>query len=159
VLELRHAAGERVGIGGHDLPDEIEVTDAHRRKDVMARATPDEQRHQLARTRRELVGWLVVFVEDGGPADHLHLVDVADTVNVATGIEESTRDLDVSGGRRPVERIGVVALFARVGIGALLEQTPDVVEPAVSRGGVQFRPVGWSRLRIHDRALRFGILR
>ena len=72
-------------------------------------------------------------------------MNVADAVNIAAGIEQRARDLDVPGGRRPVERIGVVARFARVRIGALLEQSPDLVQPAVARSRVQFRPAARSR--------------
>src|SRR5438105_9253864 len=74
------------------------------------------------------------------PADHVELVYIAEAVHVATRVEQGAHRIEMAAGGSPVQRGGVVARFAGIGIGAVLEQETHRPDLSVPRGRVQRSP-------------------
>ena len=138
LLEARHAAIEGFRILLHQILNQIQVSDTDRRKDVVARAALDEERHHVPR----------IFVRraiESCPADDVELVHVAEAVDVAAGIEQRARSRGAPSSG-PVQRVGVVTGLACVWIRAVLEQQAYGIHVPTPGSGVQSRcaePIGF----------------
>ena len=134
VLVAAQPAVERRGIGRDDSPDLVAEVHRDRREDVMARAVAQQDVHHAAVRR------VVAPVPAGRPADDFELVVVAVTDDVAAGVGEAPHDVDVAGGRGPVDGVGVVAFLAGVHVKAAPQQQIDRGEVPLVRRDVQQRP-------------------
>src|SRR5438270_800775 len=83
------------------------------------------------------MGDVIAALPTGRPADYAERVVVAFTDDIPARISQSSHDIDMTGGRRPVHGISVVALLAGVGVDAALEQKLDRVQATVLRGDMQ----------------------
>jgi hypothetical protein len=77
LLEARQAAIQRVRIVVHDRADKIQVSDGHRRKDMMARSAVDQERHERLPGPVHLHRVVVRRMVERRPADDVELVHVA----------------------------------------------------------------------------------
>ena len=68
----------------------------------MARAAADQKIHHRA------MGIVIGALPARRPADHLELVVVAVTDDVAASVGQTTDDIEMAGRRGPVHRVGVV---------------------------------------------------
>jgi hypothetical protein len=101
---------------------------------VVPRASLEQERNDVG-PRIAVLG-----MEVRGPPDDVELVHVADAMNVTAGVEQGANDLAVASGGGPVQRIGVVACFTRIRIGAVIEQQPHNLQLAALCGGMQRGP-------------------
>src|SRR5262245_28502684 len=93
--------------------------------------------YQQRRDFRVMTGFACGVVEKRPPADRVELVHVAEAVDVAARVKQRTHYFQMPMRRGPVQRVGVVALFARVRVGAALEQQPSRIQVSALGGGVQ----------------------
>ena len=105
------AASECSGIPCDNFTHRIHIAQRDRREDVMARAALREKVSDF----RLIAGLL---------ADDVELVIVASAVNVSSRIDERADGVEMAVRRRPVERIFVIAGFARIDTRACVEQYP-----------------------------------
>jgi hypothetical protein len=114
LLEARQPAPEGRGVVAHHAPEDLEVAERDGREHVVPRSPLHQQRHHVA----------AGFREAGGPADHIHLVQVAHALGVRPRVEQRPHRLERPAARREMERQRVVAGLARMGIRAPFEQQP-----------------------------------
>src|SRR5204862_5759666 len=74
------------------------------------------------------------------PADDVQFVHVADAVYITACIEQCSRDVEMSVGGGPVQRVSVVSGLARIWIRAVFEEQPNGIRVAVLSCGVQSCP-------------------
>ena len=75
--------------------------------------------------------------EDGRPADDVELVHIAETMDVAAGVEQRAHRFKVPSPAAQCSGVGVVSGIARVRIGAVLKQQAHGVRLTALRRGVQ----------------------
>src|SRR2546423_3460032 len=139
LLEVRHGSIEGLRILLDELLNQLQVSDADRREDMVAGAALEEERHHAARI-------FVRWAEEGCPADDVELMDVAKAVDIASGIEQRAHGFDVSVGGSPMQRVGVVSGFACVRIRAMRKQQAYGIHVPTPGGGVQScaaKPIGF----------------
>ena len=115
ALEPRAAAQEAVRIFCDQPPDEIPIAERHGREDVVAGSALEEQ----------LDHGLIALAHR--PADDVAVVHVACALCVRAGVEKDAHALELGIRGRQVQRAGVVAEIAHVGIGAMGDEEPQCV--------------------------------
>jgi hypothetical protein len=134
VLVVTHLPCQRRRIGRHNAANFIREVHRNGREDVMPRAATDEEFGDGA------MDGVVAPVPARRPADYLELVIVTVPDDIAARIGQPLHDVQVTGGRRPMHSVCIVALLARVHVQAALEQQVHHAEVAVVSGDVQQRP-------------------
>ena len=84
---------------------------------------------------------VVAAIPAGGPADDLQLVIVTVPDDVTARVGEPPHDVEVTGCRGPVHRVGVVSLLAGVHVEAALQQQVHHRQMSGVRRRVQQRPL------------------